>query len=449
MTSHLDSLSLAHLHIKRDSPFVPDLKHITQNKNLDDQEIERIRDMINYSQLHNTTITSNFDARLGVLAPPFGYISIVHSSTPFDCNLFDRNLFRGVAIIEIKGNWNRHVITGLKHSINALIPDKSPLPPSRKEPQRWICSLGANAWIGLYETLSITRQKRYAVVVSGLDDVAFEAMQAEMRDMHRVDSMRVAMNKLQFWKDIAKENRRRLLGVVCGLLSEQTQMDDVMFQARPGDTEPSKTERAIRWVGEKTRIPSWYCIPSRTPRDCAPLEPDLSGYHLGFAVGDRADKRHVVVDVMMDTYLDDISFYREELLIRFSGAMRIENQYIMYLNGPTQSISLITRSKNDIAAPETYNTVPVESSPRMQVTMPSFSEIITVTWEDNQPNRIAQSFYEPIPHSPLFESEQKDSLEAVFVRISMKDHLGRVSTEINDKKRMAGFCADPYEYITR
>lgn len=450
MTSAVDLLSMNALRMTmRVDATHPDLKHALHNVVVNEQELQRIRDTIDSSELHNTTILSNFDARLGVLAPMFGYVSVFNENTLFNAHLYDRNLFRGIAIKEV--TWGRHSIDKLQHRVNAMIGDKSPKPAQRGDGGKWICSLGANGWIGLYETNVTIEPKKYIIVVAGLDEQCYEQMRAEMRLMHRMKTTKDAFASLQYWKDVAALNRRRLLATMCSILSIQVHYEDVAYVPRSITTPFTEelTEKAIKWLGDPpVRVPLWYRIPSRTPQGCDEIPDDLYGYALGEALQGKADKRQLACDDLLDFVLDDVHYYRDDLLMRYSGAMPLSS-HVVYISGPVQSIHLYTLNQV-VTQPETYNTIAVEAVGECQLSRPQFPKYLCVTWEDGQVNnRMAQSQYEPLKPIPELQHTPRAVLEPVFVRISMMDHLGRVSTEINDKKRMTGFCGDEYDYINR
>ena len=452
MTSSVDLLSMNALRMTmRIDTTHPDLKHALHNVVVNEQELQRIRDTVDSSELHNTTILSNFDARIGVLAPMFGYVSVLNENTLFNAHLYDRNLFRGIAIKEV--TWGRHSIDKLEHRVNAIIADKSPKPAQRGDGGKWICSLGANGWIGLYETNVTRSPKKYIIVVAGLDEQCYDQMRAEMRQMHRIKTTKDAFASLKYWKDVAATNRRRLLATMCSILSIPIHYEDVALVSRSIETPCTAelTEKAIKWLGDPPiRLPIWYHIPSRTPRGCDEIPEDLYGYALGEAMQEKAEKRQITCDDFLDFVLDDVNYYRDDLLMRYSGAMPLLT-HVVYISGPAQNILLYTLDKV-VTQPETYNTIAVEAVGECQLSRPKFPDHLCVTWEDGQVNnRMAQSQYEPLKPIPELQQQRTlcDTLEPVFVRVSMMDHLGRVSTEINDKKRMTGFCGDEYDYINR
>lgn len=452
MTSSIDLLSMnaMRMTMRVDSTH-PDLKHTLHNVVVNEQELQRIRDTIDSSELHNTTILSNFDARIGVLAPIFGYVSVLNENTMFNAHLYDRNLFRGIAIKEV--TWGRHSIAKLEHRVNAIIGDKSPKPAQRGDGGKWICSLGANGWIGLYETNVTIKPKKYIIVVAGLDEQCYEQMRAEMRAMHRVKTTKDAFASLKYWRDVAWMNRQRLIATMCSILSIPVHYEDVLLVSRSIEKTitPELTEKAIKWLGDPpVRLPLWYRIPSRTPQGCEEIPEELCGYALGDALQEKAERRQITCDDLLDFVLDDVVYYRDDLLMRYSGAMPLSS-HVVYMSGPVQSIHLYTLDQV-VTQPETYNTVAVEAVGECQLSRPSFPEHLTVTWEEahiQTNNRMAQSQYEALKPIPELQHMTCSVLEPVFVRISMMDHLGRVSTEINDKKRMTGFCGDAYDYINR
>lgn len=451
MADFIEKLSLNSFLLRTQNPTKPDLAFKDFATSRTQEEIKKLRGLIDSAQFNLAIIDVNFNARLGLLLPCSGYVAVLHSSTPFDCTMFDRNLFRGVAIVKLTRNVPPSIRASLNKAMNLLIPDKSPFPASRTADERWVHSLGANAWIGLYENDLAKRASQYAVVVSGLDDESYECMLKEMAAMHRTKSVAEVNAVAQFWRKISITNRKWLLGTLCAYVGDEVALTEDTMHPRPsidGATD-EKTKRAMHWFGNKMVAPQWFRVPDRAPVGCDPIDPDLVGYPLG-AASDLVEKMPRTVVPMCDIILDDLTMYRDGYMLRTSGYMKMDGAtHAVYLNGPLGDMRIITRDHNSKMAADSYNALPVEPLSKFERAIPSLPDTLTVTWEDGANNRMAQMRSEMLP---LHKSCAQDSMENIspfWVRVSMKDKDGFVATQISDKKRMTGFCADSYEYIKR
>jgi hypothetical protein len=271
----------------------------------------------------------------------------------------------------------------------------------------------------------------------------------EMKEMHRKKTINEAMEILQFWRDIAAVNRKRVLGVLCSILKDgETTEDTFLFKpkSKAGVENDDKTKRAMQWLG--CDAPLWYSVPSRTPRSCVSIPDDLLGYPLG-ACTDNVLRRPKYVHPLCECVMDDVRFYHDEYMVRFSGYTPIDHGYIVYTRGPVGVMTLVKRESNSVSVPETYDMVATESRAEYQDVMPNIPQNLTLFWEDGETNRLSRTVYRDLHVHPVLGKENKEELLPIFVRVSMRDSVGLVHTHHHDKKRMTGFCSDVYDFIQR
>jgi hypothetical protein len=154
--------------------------------------------------------------------PPVGYGATCHYETRFRPQIF-HNLFFGFAMIKL--NYGQFYIDEVKWKkmINFLIYDNSPLPPTKDTIYgEWIPSLGMNGWIGIGHTFDATSNYTVTVYcVAGLDAECYEQMELELREAYRNQkNFGEILGILQPYREIAIENRRRLLYYVSNFFCE-------------------------------------------------------------------------------------------------------------------------------------------------------------------------------------------------------------------------------------
>lgn len=421
---------------------------------LSEREIWVLREMIDYAQLHKTYVDVNFNPRLDSCFPPQGYVSIVDMNAKFK-NIYDRNLFRGITVAKLSKNINKYQFSKLCAVINAIIPDKSPIPATRENGDRWVCSLGANAWMGLYESPNATNTNKYAVVVSGLDDQCYESMQLEMKMLHRMTTVGDAFKKLDFWRKIAKMNRNRIAAMLMYYVGEQVTLNDsCTFESRDivvnnlnGDDTHAKMAR--EWIGDNVLVPSWYRVPNRTPNSCKPIPEELVGFPLG-AVDSHVIRRPQQVQVICDITTDDVCFHQDTYMLRISGYTSLDSNHFVYLRGPCNEITLVEKiSEFDLKCADSFNCIPTEAKCTPSTESQPVMECLTLTWEDGLQSIMTKSVPVDLPVHPVLSKERISDLVPVFVRVSMENGMGVVDHTFDPAKRISGFYVDDYEFITR
>lgn len=414
---------------------------------LTEQESLALRNMIDSAQLHATFVDENFDSRFGCLQPPRGYVAVVDKLTMFDQTIYDRNLFRGVAMVEIKREVNKYSYKNLAHLVNAVIPDRSPIPATRTNPETWVCSLGANGWLGIYESPHATDKRKFALVVSGLDEQCYENLAAEMKRMHGQTTVENALTQMEFWRNIAKQNRTRLLATLLYYLGDKVNEESVEFSTR-GESDLEKLEQAREWFGDKTPVPIWFHVPDKQPNKCKPIPDNLFGYALG-TTSPLVIRHPVSVRPMFDIVLDDISHQTDMYMYRLSGFTNLSSQFFVLLRGPADKIVLVERTSSSLRLSEAHNSVCTESKSVFCSEMQNTEEYLEIFWEEGEKNRMLMHHYPEIRCHPVLESEKKTELIPVFVRVSMQDALGNVGVEFDPSNRFLGFHIDDHKFIQR
>jgi hypothetical protein len=370
----------------------------------------------------------------------------VHEESLFSANVYDRNLFRGVAACTIGSRVSSKDQVKLMHMINAMIPDVSPRPFCRENPYNWVCSLGPFAWISVCET-GIKRNNEYMVfVVSSLDEGSYAKMFEEMRGMHGKSTIKEAEAKLAFWRDGAMQNRARILAAVKRCLGEPTELNSAEpFPSHGVEYNKQTIEECLEWLSVKS-VPLWYAMPDRPVRGCVDNMPH-AGYPLGQAMlsaGMQTVIRYPdTVLTKFNVITDNLVRFQETYYARYAACTPQTEETYVCMNGPTDEINVYTEPKSMTG----FYANPAQATYTFLDTDPNFKPDDLFQWEDLSANRLVCCKFQQLP----IHENYKGRVEwfPVLTRISVVDDLGLVHSKHNDLKRLRGLDSDEYDSIKR
>jgi hypothetical protein len=464
-----------------------------------EEERDRILHMVHECKYHDTVILPNFDARLGKYAPPTGYAAVMHEDTTFRCDMVDRHLFRGVAVTNLVRS-KRFSDQEMKDAcirMNQFIRDQSPKPPTLQEGVygNWVPSLGTFGWIGVYEKRGVNtsvHERTYCIaVVASVDDVTYEAMRDECIRMHGKVSVKEAIETLQPYREMTIINRGRLLALTVEILGEQSKemmaAPDLVYERPSGDGLVPIPRSLWEWLPPPPiRIPLWYVVPRKTPKDVPPIPTGCTQLLVGMNmteqdVKERGERYPTRILPEVDAFVDDFKLYlpftlpdtshaaaaaktmdekraveRREMekkgydtkqVIRYAGCSDVSKAAV-WLRGPLHPMAIAQkRAGADITAfSGNFYAYPAQVA---QGECTGNVEEVTIvhTWEDAEltVNRLAQAEFPKLVEgasSTIVGGTTWDQViyDPLFVRISCKDAHEWVKEE-KTKKRMTGFCA--------
>jgi hypothetical protein len=384
-------------------------------------------------------IMPNYDARLGMYAPPTGYVATMHEDTTFRIEMIDPSIFRGVAVIDLTTRRERFRDTELQTFLvrmNQIIRDESPRPaPARG----WVCSLGPFAWAGVYEKRGGSGPPSYSLVVmSGLDCKTYEALVDELleRAHDKMTVEEVCRTILPRYREFARVNRARLLALMLPILGEEPSGG----YAQPGEPYPvspadasTVPEEIWRWIPGPARIPAWYSMPARTPRGCEPFDPSFRLMPVGermtlaetIARGEGPTPRAVIPT--LDIVVDDLRPYPHSIpgqSIRYAGCCDANSTYAT-VGGPFDPVAVSAGP----GEPDAHFSAPGQA--RIRKFDASGADEPYHTWEDPEleSNRLAGM------RAPTAQNARYYPLA---VRISCRDSDG-LTRDPGPRRRMSGF----------
>lgn len=193
-----------------------------------ERERERLLGIAMACNFSDMVVLENVDARAGEFAPPTGFAALVNAEATLRWDVLDRHLFRGLASVQLAFPPETRLEEGdLRAFLDALdgkVRDRAPRAPLLFHAEHggrgdWEASLGSFAWMGVYE--SGDGEALHLAVVSGLDEQTWE----ELAERVRRDSGKVSLREawkayLGVYRDLAKENRARLLRLCLEALGE-------------------------------------------------------------------------------------------------------------------------------------------------------------------------------------------------------------------------------------
>lgn len=438
----------------------PSAKWTDLHSRLEDEDKERARAMIYECGFTQTTVMPNFDARLRTGLPPTGYAATWHEDSVFVADAFDANAFRGVAGVSL--GKTKVVMSSLGDvfaDLNALLGDASPVPlVGRTQKGNWVCSLGAFGWVGLYHQAH-PKPPYVAVVVAGLDQQSWDACRLEMREMHRRVKVREAHERLGFWREVARQNRARVLATFLRVLGDKPKDVGKLTETPVAYEARAQTQAAngLEWFRTSgVRVPDWFVFPSAAPRGCSalPTEPGV-GVRTDHT---RNESKPWEVSPEFDVVVDDLAVYGEREYVRLAGCCDTRQKARVLLKGPLHEMLLFEGPGE--SNPESLSAFPAQAAQR-----PILSEAcegganeedddVTCTWEDAAlgSNRLVRSLYvfSTVETEAALGAQAAQRLMPIRVRVSCRDSMGRAEPdEALRANRLASLALDEWVPIHR
>lgn len=390
---------------------------------------------------HTTQFNETVDR---IHLPPIGYTATFHQSTPFDPNMF-YNLFMGFSMVFVEKkitvdyhNW--------KAAINALVPDKSPLPPSLKAKMAvtdaWYPSLGRQGWIAIGESVDwSTLKTRYAIyLVSSLDESTYDEMERVMYGFKEQGlTVQQAFVHLKWYREVAEENRKRILYLLVTHL-EGLSCQAVVEHSPPAHTrDPSKvTPKVKEWLGQcgvknLNSIWSFYTPPTVTPCHC-PLLVDFYGQP---EPEEEEPEEEIILDYQPKGIRPDVSVTLDDVVespgdpthrIRISNHCLLKDK-VVRIQSPVAPVMVFEVNKKDLNASQWLYSYPA-IAPEVPRDERTNEEIMTMY--NTNPILLSETSKHPVlPHFLSLDTELAKEcitttngipLQPKIVRLS-KDHM--------------------------
>jgi hypothetical protein len=183
-----------------------------------DEERALLESMINTCRFHYLIVFEMTQVFVNRPYPPVGYAGVYNRLTPFDPRHF-HSLFYGCAVLWV--DYERGYEKDWAKSINALIPDISPNPPSFMNNDAingpWYPSLGRGGWIAVCDSNNIeTGDVTTAIVLVCSPDPAVLDELETMLDLLWLDGRNIedVYNATSWFRDYMVENKRRIMYIV-------------------------------------------------------------------------------------------------------------------------------------------------------------------------------------------------------------------------------------------
>lgn len=449
--------------LKPSSSAQPSVKYtVVDGVHMEDDERERVSAMISECHFTQTVLMNNFEARLRSGLPPTGYAATWSRDSVFVADVFDHNLFRGVASVSLdrKRPPDHSKLQNALADLNALFGDGSPVPILKPDQKgNWVCSLGPFAWVGMYHQQH-PEPPFAAVVVAGLDAASWDALRGIMRTKwHRKLTMEEVYKELEPWRALAAKNRERILATFQRVMGEPPKdvgkmlETTVAYEARPC---VSKSESALSWFKNATvRVPTWFRFPAVSPTGCDAYGP---GMEPGMGViTDHARSEIAPWEVRpeFDVYIDDVVRYGECEYVRLAGCCDSTSPVRVVVRGPRDEI--LTDKTPGSTNVDTLNAWAAQAIQRPSLDPVSVKSAggeggddgVLITWEDPglNTNRLVHSVFAFHTDLPECVKDAKRLMPAC-VRVSCRDSTNRAESGVQ-KTRLASLAMDEWVPLRR
>ena len=427
-------------------PLIDPAKKVEAAKPLTEDEERKIRKMMNRVRFDVMKLQDNFNSKLKILWPVSGYVATLHKNSIFYMDMIDRNLFRGISKLTVNFDGKFRDIEGILKKINLFIRDET--------------HLGANGWIGMYDTRGVETMERYCIIaVTSLSASTYDKMHEKIKAMNGKKTISETMKELEVFRRKSKEQRNLLIALFlkCSGVVESYSAA-VAASSAASAVEATEIEYTIiqKWLPILNFIPEDFKIPSRNPNlFTTSLEPKT--LHGGVSINSHVKKNliqkiHPVNEPDWDIIMDDIYPYNETHYCRISSSCNVNNDagIIPNIKGPIDPIWLY--KKTDLTTPilnNKFETWCVESE-RETTTNNDISDITKhdITWEDAAIAfpRILLAKYVAFSTTAIPGYHREQICHPLFVRCSLADENDMIFS-FTDKKRFSGFASDTYEWI--
>lgn len=247
-----------------------------ENENPGQAESDKFNALMETCRYDDVFVMNESDPRIGLYAPPTGYVAVMHEDTTFRIEMIDHLLFRGVSVLDLNRSepFRESELQEWLRDVNKVIRDDSPLPGPAGD---WMPSLGPFGWIGLYEK-RVAGTVTYSIIcISGLDVQTFGQMHDRLVDgyHHQKSVLDAYREVIEPYGPLASENRARLLTIAVSLLPGETPN-----LAQPGEHPIPVVPQVTRTIPDELwnwvprgRVPAGFRMPRVTPRGCEPFDP--------------------------------------------------------------------------------------------------------------------------------------------------------------------------------
>lgn len=407
-----------------------------------DLEKNKLRKMLNRVRFNELVVGSNFKSNLGVLMPCFGYYGMIHGDSIFQSDCIDRNIFRGISVLNLNNSSNALITEDLLHlflkHVNLHIRDYQ---------------ISNFAWLGLYERTSCSSDSQYClVVVCGLSDTEYEEFETTIQKFYSNQQTvtKCASEVFPVYREKARNRRRMLLGIMYDIFKMLTQQVTLGVESvkKESISVDGKTSSIVT-TNQYQQMKLYYCgliySNSKFPSRMANLLDGCTfwGQPIGNIGVDHQDrdvkKTETFVQVTMDVILDDYKELESEqmdMYIRCSGhATSRDSEVKPILKGPRDVISLYTTENlGNIYACQVY---PVFSEQKTTEYKLFVSEDPTIKTPRLLHGVFSQEVIQPT-----------EQLRPRCVRVSIKDDIGLVYlTSQKNAELYSKLCIEPYDAI--
>lgn len=416
---------------------VGDEKYI--HNELEKSKLRKMLNRIRFDELH---VGSNFKSNIGILMPCFGYYGMLHGESIFQSDCIDRNIFRGISVLNLNNTGNALITEDFLHlflkNVNLHIRDTM---------------MGSFSWVGLYERTSCNPQSQYCLVaVCGLSDLEYEEFETQLQKYYtNQKTVNICASEVfPIYREKARNRRKMLLGVMYDIFKILIQQPVTYHESVKGkesipDTVTSSIVTDTLYQNYKMYysglIYKWSKFPSRLANLLDPCT--FWGQPIGNIGTERKDPEvrssETYVQVTMDVILDDYKQYDCDIIdtyIRCSGhAISNELEVKPILKGPRDVISLYTTENlGKIYACQYYPLVAKQKAMDYKLFLCDDPNIKT-----------------PRLLHGLFTAEliqPTEQLRPKCVRVSIKDDVGLVYlTSQKNAELLSKLCIEQYDGI--
>ena len=373
----------------------------------------------------------NFKCNTGIINAPTGYYGRLHPETVFQADPIDRQIFRGIAIYNLKNRsvpFTESELAAYRTLINLHLRDSM---------------LGIFSWAGIYERTSCESDYLYClVVVCGLSDDEYDELFSICCAKYaNVESVQTVLNQLlPHYRELARKRRRLIMGILYRLLGFETPGTEVVTST-PGVSGVQVSDKVYSEMKQCMGgiIFRWSKFPSRIPLGTTEVLNNCKylGTDIGSIAASRADPELIhtsdYIILTMDVTLDDYVQKSPTECLRLSGHVVASDEQVKpFLLGPGDPINLYT---DNLLLGSIYACqMPAKSFSKQPLDL-----VFTDDPEEQQCRILCGDYSAPRP-------KPTEQLRPKLVRCGMRDDIGLVRVNVTDDV-LSLFCLEDYEAI--
>ncbi len=398
--------------------------------------------MIRYCLFHRLLTNESTKVFVREPFPPTGYAAIYHSLTPFDPRCY-YSLFYGCAILKVK--CTDVLVKEWAESLKAIIPDKSPNPPSfvKKDPVEgpWYPSLGRGGWISVNECYSIENGdiSHAILLVVSLDPAIQRELHMLMILLWKKGACLQDFYLATAWfRAYIQEAKRRILFLIVNHclsgISAPTAVVNTSTIMDPSPERHGLTIHCSRQLAERYHVmnpellPSSFRLPSNLLMDPSPPNRVDDGMPLqeeevnSLCATVTCQSKGIIPDIDL-TFDDCIPYIHDKThFLRLSGCCELKGK-VVRISGPTHTTKVfeIAEGTTDEHLLHAYPCI----APPNPSAHPS-KGVFCCSSSDNQ-----QGFHGFLGNTPknVYGDKSIETLRPVFVRYSSLPLYSSISTE--------------------